>query len=117
MKKYLFIISMLMSLCTINIACTNQPKLDEQVVQKSQNIFFELYYKTYYIQINVVTNEDTNTIKSNLWSILNKDGILYNILTNYNEYEATRILVHYIEDELNKKNLNVKVTYLKILNT
>ena len=117
MKKYLFIISMLITLCSINTACTNQPKLNESVVKKSQNVFFELYYKTYYIQINVVTNENTNIIKSNLWSIFNKEGILYSIFTNYDEYEATRTLVYYIEDEFNKKNLNVKVTYLKILST
>lgn len=114
MKKILFIISMLITLSIINTACVNQSESSETTIKKSQNVFFEVFYKTYCIQINVVTNEDTKTAQSHMWSILSSEGVLYNIFNNYDEYEITQVLTHHIENEFIKENLNMKITYLKV---
>ena len=62
----------------------------------------------------VVTNEDTETAQSHMWSILSSEGVLYNIFNNYDEYEITKVLAHHIENEFIKENLNMKLTYLKV---
>lgn len=114
MKKILFIISMLITLSITNTACVNQPESQEVTVRKSQNVFFEVFYKAYCIQINVVTNEDPKTAQSHMWSILSSKGVLYNIFNTYDECEITQVLTHHIENELIKENLNMKITYLKV---
>ena len=114
MKKILFIISMLITLSIINTSCVNQSESSETTVKKSQNVFFEVFYKTYCIQINVVTNEDPKTAQSHMWSILSSEGVLYNIFNNYDEYEITKVLTHHIENEFIKENLNMKIIYLKV---
>lgn len=114
MKKILFIISMLITLSIINTSCVNQSESSETTIKKSQNVFFEVFYKTYCIQINVVTNIDTETAQSHMWSILSSEGVLYNIFNNYDEYEITKVLTHHIENEFIKENLNMKITYLKV---
>ena len=114
MKKILFIISMLITLSIINTSCVNQSESNETTIKKSQNVFFEVFYKAYCIQINVVTNEDAETAQSHMWSILSSEGVLYNIFNNYDEYETTKILTHYLENEFIKESLNMKITYLKV---
>ena len=105
---------MLIALSIINTACVNQPESNEVTIKKSQNVFFEVFYKAYCIQINVVTNEDPKTAQSHMWSILSSKGVLYNIFNTYDECEITKVLTHHIENEFIKENLNMKITYLKV---